>query len=304
MRCELDRVKLLLAALIVVVAGVTNSDAHPGSGIVVDRLGRVYFLDTGGGVWLIETNGKLVHHSDPRFHWMAIDESERRPGTPLPSIAGGEITAVGNNPTLLLSSDVPIAIGRNGALYYPEMGQDRRLRIMQMTRAGVRSVFALLPNSADRTALRWINGLAAGQDGVIYYTEDKAVRRINQRGVVSTVAENISLRDCTSIPGIESGSRPYLRGLAARADGTLIVAASGCGAVFEITQRGRITALLRTSSPWSPTAVALAPSGIYRGGGSAGVGTASAKDSPERKRRRRCGRTAQRVTSPERTGAG
>ena len=246
--------KLLLTALILVA---TAADAHPGSGIVVDRRGRVYFVDTGGGVWMVEPSGKLAHYGDPRFHWMAIDETDRPSSARLPSIPGGEITAIGNDPTILVSSDVPIAIGPDGALYYPEFGQDQRLRIMRFTRSGVRSAFALLPG-----AIRWINGLASGPDDWLYYTEDKAVRRIDPRGVVSTLAENVSVRNCASIPGSE-GSEPYLRGLAIAADGTVFVAASGCGAVLEITPRGEITPVLRTTSPWSPTAVAVSSSGVY-----------------------------------------
>jgi streptogramin lyase len=66
--------------------------------------------------------------------------------------------------------------------------------------------------------LRWINGLAAGPDGSLYYTEDNAVRRIDQRGV----------------PGTDG---PTLRGLAVAPDGVVFVAAAGCGAVLKITLR-------------------------------------------------------------------
>jgi DNA-binding beta-propeller fold protein YncE len=251
---------LLLATMILIA--VTPAHAHPGSGIVVDRQGRVYFVDTGGGLWMIETNGKLVHRGDPRFHWMALDPGVRPAGAPLPSIRGGEIEVIGSDPTILLSSDVPIATGADGALYYPELGADQRLRIMRFTRAGARSVFAILP-ARQGPALQWINGLAAGPDGSLYYTEDKAVRRIDGRGVVTTVAENVAVRECASIPGNEPEVGPYLRGLAVKADGTVYVAAAGCGAVLKITSRGAITPVLRTTSPWSPTAVAISPSGVY-----------------------------------------
>jgi len=46
-------------------------------------------------------------------------------------------------------------------------------------------------------------------------------------------------------------------------DGVVFVAAAGCGAVLKITPRGQITTVLRTISPWSPTAVAISPSGLY-----------------------------------------
>jgi sugar lactone lactonase YvrE len=54
-----------------------------------------------------------------------------------------------------------------------------------------------------------------------------------------------------------------LRGLAADAHGTIYVAASGCGSVLKVTNRGQVTALLQLQSPWTPTAVALFGSDLY-----------------------------------------
>lgn len=260
---KIPHLRQLLAALLLATSTVTTAIAHPGSGIVVDRRGNVYFLDTGGGVWMVDPSGKLARHAEPRFHWMAIDESERPSGAALPSIRSGEVTVAGVNPTLLLSSDVPVAVGQDGALYYPEFGTDERLRIMRFTRTGVGSVRATLPSNAKSGVLRWINGLAAGSEGALYYTEDKAIRRIDEQGLVSTLAESIVVPDCARIPGTEPGSEPYLRGLAVAPDGAVFVAASGCGAVLKITPRGEVTTVLQTSSPWSPTAVAVSPSGLY-----------------------------------------
>ncbi|HEX9406965.1 MAG TPA: SMP-30/gluconolactonase/LRE family protein [Thermoanaerobaculia bacterium] len=249
--------RIIRIALVTALLVTSTAIAHPGSGIVVDRRGYVYFLDTGIGVWVVDPSGKLARHDGPRFHWMAIDESEQPFGARLPAIPGGEVTPAGVNPTLLLSSDVPVVIGRDGALYYSEFGHDERLRIMRFTRSGVRTVRAIIP------LLRWVNGLAAGPDGSLYYTEDKAVRRIDEQGVVSTLAKNIAVPNCARIPGTEAGTEPYMRGLAVSADGAVFVAASGCGAVLEITPRGEISTVLRSVPPWSPTAVAVSPSGLY-----------------------------------------
>ena len=93
--------------------------AHPGAGIAVDRLGQVYFLDTGSGLWKIDGRGGLTRLSRTLFHWLAIDANERFASSHLPSGASGEILRVGTNPALLLSSDYPIAIGQDGNLYYP-----------------------------------------------------------------------------------------------------------------------------------------------------------------------------------------
>src|SRR5215217_3250236 len=79
--------------------------AHPGSGIVVDRLGQIYFVDTGSGLWKIDTHGVLVKVTAPRFHWMTLDRDNRFASVPLPSGSTGDITRVGSRPTLLLASD-------------------------------------------------------------------------------------------------------------------------------------------------------------------------------------------------------
>ncbi|MFN2498898.1 MAG: SMP-30/gluconolactonase/LRE family protein [Pyrinomonadaceae bacterium] len=259
---HITRFRMLIAALLIAASTFTSAIAHPGSGIVIDRRGYVYFLDTGSGVWMIDPRGKLTRHEGQRFHWMAIDESERPFGAHLPAIRGGEVNAVGTNPTLLLSSDVPLVVGRDGALYYPEPGTDGHLRIMRFTRAGVKSVYVTLPANAAGGDRLWINGLAAGSDGSLYYTQDTTVRKIDARGVDFTLATNIAVPDCAQIPGIEAAT-PYLRGLAVATDGTVFVAASGCGAVLKITLQGRLTTVLQTTSPWSPTAVAVSPSGVY-----------------------------------------
>lgn len=259
---NIARCRILIVVLLVIVSTLAPAIAHPGSGIVVDRRGYVYFLDTGSGVWVIDTRGKLTRHDGPRFHWMAIDEGERPFGPRLPRIPDGEVNAVGVNPTLLLSSDVPLVVGRDGALYYPESGTDGHLRIIRFTREGVKSVYVTLPAKAAGGDRQWINGLAAGSDGSLYYTQDTTVRKIDARGVVFTLATNIAVPDCARIPGIEAAT-PYLRGLGISADGTVFVAASGCGAVLKITPQGRLTTVLQTTSPWSPTAVAVSPSGLY-----------------------------------------
>ena len=59
--------------LVVLVAGIVASWAHPGSGIVVDDKGRVYFTDTGQGVWKIDEGGRVSAHEGQSYHWMTID---------------------------------------------------------------------------------------------------------------------------------------------------------------------------------------------------------------------------------------
>jgi len=249
----------LLTALVMVVVFSASIIAHPGSGIVVDRRGEVYFLDTGAGVWKIDLRGKVTQVPGPRFHWMAIDLEDCFNTAHLPAGAGGDITRVGTNPRLLTASDYPIAIGANGSLFYPSYSSGSGLQLKELTPSDRTTVFANL-TAAGRGDLRWLNGLAAGADGSLYYTEDNAVRRISARGEVSTVVANLTIPTCVSIPGT---TRPMLRGLAADRHGTIYVAASGCGSVLKISAGGQVTTLHQLQSPWTPTAVALFGSDVY-----------------------------------------
>jgi len=246
----------LCLALLLAGSCVTTLSAHPGSGIVVDQRGAVYFIDTAAGIWRIAPDGALTKFGGPKFHWLALDERSTFAAGHLPSVAPGDLEAVGTRPTLLASSDVPVSIGPDDSLYYPEFRAGQGLRIIRCRPSGEKSVHTTLPS------LRLINGLAADGRGALYFTEDKAVKKIDQGGTVSVVASNVTVENCVSIPGIEPAIQPYLRGLAVAADGTIFVAASGCGAVLEITPQGGIRSVLRSSAPWSPTAVAVSPDGL------------------------------------------
>ena len=234
--------------------------AHPGSGIAVDRLGQVYFLDTGSGLWRIDTRGKLTRLSKTRFHWLAIDANNRFKSSHLPSGANGEILNVGTNPAVLLSSDYPIAIAQDGSLYFPS-GPRGHLQMVRMMASGSTSVLANLPATVKGEALPHLNGITTGPDGSLYYTEDSAIRRISVQGEISTVATVPALANGPSIPGADT--HPYLRGIAVDARGVMYVADNGDARVLKISPDGKITTLVQTQSPWAPTAVALFGSDVY-----------------------------------------
>lgn len=254
----------LLLAVLVIIGAASVSLAHPGAAIVVGRDGRIYFVDTGRGIFEIGRDGRLNRHDGPAFHWFTMDATSRFAKTPWPAIPGAEIRSVGLNPTLVLSSDFPVTIARDGALYFPEHEPGNRWRIIRMTPSGSRSVHATLPGEEKPDgSVSWINGLAAGADGFLYYTHDRTLRKIGGRGIVSTVATAVTVPNCVPIPGIGQETRPYLRGLDVAPDGTAFIAAAGCGAVLKISPTGGVTPILRTISPYSPTAVAISNGEVY-----------------------------------------
>lgn len=240
-------------------------NAHPGSGIAVDHLGHVYFLDTGAGLLTIDARGKLIQIPGPKYHWLALDANNRFASARLPEGSDSgmdwDIFKAGTNPLLLLASDFPIAIGQDGNLYYPS-GHSGDLRLMRTIPAGPTSVFVALPPTAQGP-LPHLNGIVAGPDDSIYYTEDFAIRRITAKGQNSIVATIPACADGQLFPGISAAVGPFLRGLAVDLPGVVYVAATGCGRVLKITPDGKVTTLVQTQSPWSPTGVALFGSDVY-----------------------------------------
>jgi sugar lactone lactonase YvrE len=255
----LERIILVVAAACLLAASAV---AHPGAGILVDRLGQVYFIDTGSGLWRLDTRGSLSHLSPLRNHWLAIDPNDRFTSARLPTDPGRDwvITAAGSNPTILISTDFPIVIGQDGDLYHPSV-RETNARVLRTNVEGHRSVLATLPRTAGGAAVSWINGLTTGPDGSIYYTEDAAIKRITAAGRVSTAATVPALANGPKIP--EMDKHPYLRGLKVDAKGVMYVADAGDARVLKITPDGKITNILQLESPWASTDVAIFGDIVY-----------------------------------------
>jgi len=254
-----------LFVLLAIALSVTGlSLAHPGAAIAVAKDGTVYFVDTGGGVFSIAPDGRVVRHEGPAFHWFAFDPNNRFQKTPWPSIPGAEFRSAGINPNLVLSSDFPVTIGTDEKFYYGDGNNGQQIRIVAIDPSGARSTRVTLPRiRRGGQTITWLNGLASGADDSLYYTEDRAIRKVDQHGKVSTVAADVVVEACTPVPGIEAELGPYLRGLAVAEDGSIYVAASGCGAVLRVDSQGHAKTVLKASPPWSPTAIALAAQGVY-----------------------------------------
>jgi hypothetical protein len=249
--------RLISFVLICLVSAAADHPAiaHPGAAIAVDANGRVYFVDTGHGVWMVDAAGKLVDLGGPAFHWMALDADGRFAGL---RVQGGSFEFVAKAieaGVLILSSDYPIALGGD-FVYYAPYAATPPLRVLRLTRDGGSE-----PAAAIETRVQWFNGLAHGRDG-FYFTEDAAVKRLAPDGSVSTIAEQVMPTEC-SPDRVPETSVPYLRGLAVGDDGHVYVAATGCRVVVRIDRRGTLSTVLRAESPWAPTAVALHGNAVY-----------------------------------------
>ena len=245
---------LILIFSLFLQALVSNTaSAHPGSGIVVDKYGQIYFTDTGKGVWKFDKQGKLTYMPSSRFHWMAIDpvgyfaESQK-------SFGGyfERVTPQGSKPALVQCSDFNLVVNSDGNIYYADT-RPASAKIMRRTPGGKESVLV-----SDKI-FEFVNGMAAGTDGSLYISEasnpgSNTIRKITMNGTMSTIATFVG-KSSNDVP-LETVPS-YCRGLAVDSSGIIYAAATGSRSVLKITPQGKISTILQETSPWTPTGVAV-----------------------------------------------
>jgi len=251
----------MLTSIALCVLLGTSASAHPGSGIVVDKEGLVFFTDTGQGVWKIDGRGNLTLLPASLFHWMTLDEagyfaeSQKNFGEWFE-----RVTPQGSKHALIMSSDFPLTINRDGSLYYADT-RPRSARVVRRTPDGKESVLA-----ADE-AFKGVAGIAAGPDGSLYITDASrpdasAIRKITMDGKVSQFAIIGVGKDRAINPPPEAEAS-YCRGLAVDSQGIVYVAATGSRRVLKITPGGDVSTLLQAPGLWSPTGVAVFGGEVY-----------------------------------------
>jgi sugar lactone lactonase YvrE len=253
--------------------GLTARDAigHPGSGIVVDAKGQVFFQDTAGwAIWKIDSHGRLSKYFDRMGgHWMALDAEGSFSRAKIPHFE--RITPDGEKPALVVAGGgSPITVNRDGNLYYlcgfstsKPMDPGGPL-IGRVSPEGKLTVLAPgLKETVER--LSGITGLAAGPDGCLYAASPSAVLKIGPDGTASTVVHPVKVADCDEdFPdGNPNFPLPALRGLAVDPDGTIYAAATGCHRVVKIARDGKVEVVLKAERPWSPTGVAVYGGDVY-----------------------------------------
>jgi len=257
------RTKVQILTILWVAAHFTfwtfRVSAHPGSGIFVDDQERIYFTDTGEGVWMKDTKGALSLFSKSALHWMAYDAEGRFAHAPEKFGFFERITPAGSKPVLLLCSDFPCSFGQDGNLYYADTRQ--QTRIIRRTPGGKES--ALVSGSAE--APLSVTGIAAGPDGSLYImnvnqeSRDHAVLKIATNGKVSTFSSGFLNAD-RSEPAARGA---YCRGLAVDTNGAVFVAATDRRCVVKITSQGKTSLALQATKPWSPTGVTVFRDELY-----------------------------------------
>ena len=251
-------VRALISLILCILLG-TRASAHPGSGIVVDKEGNIYFTDTGKGVWKIDKAGKLSYIPASKFHWMTIDaigyfaESPKNFGKYFE-----RVTPQSNKPALVMCSDFPLVVGNDGNIYYADT-RPGSAKIIRRTPDGKEAVLA------SNKIFEFVSGIAAGADGSLYITEASnananTIQKITVNGTVSIIATYVG-KGSNDLPLETTPS--YCRGLAVDSTGAIYVAATGSRSVLKITPQGKVTTILQATSPWTPTGVAVFNGEVY-----------------------------------------
>jgi hypothetical protein len=244
-----------------------TASGHPGSGIVVDEQGNVYF-NGGRGLGKIDPQGKLTYvETRTGGHWLCLD--------PEGSFARSQpkyferVTPDGVKPALIFADGgSPIAVLRDGLLYYASGDETMTPGARQVTRQSPSGEISIFPLDGIKTTAaegQGITGLAPGPNGELYIAEPSAVLKLKMDGTFTMLASPIELKDC-DMEYPDHALRimlPSLRGLAVDADGTVFAAAVGCHAVVKISPEGKVTTALKAERPWSPTGVAVHRGDVY-----------------------------------------
>jgi hypothetical protein len=247
----------ILAVLLLNSAAIV-SRAHPSAGLVVTDKGEVYFVHSGIGVARIEPEGKLTYVKRSQGgHWLCLDR-EGKFARAQPKFFE-RITPDGEKPALIFADGgAPIAVGRDGQLYYASNWQEREkhppggLTVSRQTVEGKFSVASKELGGLLRNRNEGVTGLAAAPDGTIYVSSPGRIWRLGLKVGVAEHPGRVVECDEDLPPNWQP---PGFRGLCVAPGGKVYAAAAGCRCVITVTNDGYET-MLKSERPWSPTDVA------------------------------------------------
>ncbi|HXB45359.1 MAG TPA: hypothetical protein VNV85_14940 [Puia sp.] len=266
------RTRLAILGLILTqaVAFYSNASAHPGSGIVVDKNGNVYFIHSRVGVAKISFDGKFSYiHKATDGHWMCLDEQGIFSRTQPKYFE--RITPDGVQPAIIYAGGgSPIAISSDGNFYYcgsPKGDLHPGAKtLVRETLAKQQSVFSPTLENILNGLQDGITGLSASPDGSLYVACWNSLLKVTMDGRVTTLVHPVVVSDCDEDPADHKDTNrgiPLLRGIAVDSSEVVYVAATSCHCLLKIGPGGKVNTILKAERPWTPTGVAVLNGDIY-----------------------------------------
>jgi sugar lactone lactonase YvrE len=273
----------LISALLVLVTCSLRTQAHPATGIVVDRKGQVYFSDL-ETIWKLDIQGKLtVFRAGVRgrhIHELSIDPKDNVYGADLGYESAtekwissvwkmtpeGKLTWI-QEPTTAPTPGLSIWLDRAGNMYSVDQNNHTKTQtlLLRRTPQGVVSTFAGSAyghEDGQGAAAKFgsVGGLAFGPEGSLYLTDGYSVRKISMDAKVTTLATDLNFQTREDRSHF-SDSYGNLTGLTVDADGSVYVADGGKHRLLKITRAGKVDVVYRADPPFSPNGVFAAPNG-------------------------------------------
>ena len=258
-------IKLLVVAFLLPAVFRTAS-AHPGVGIVLDRKGNVFYTDL-KQVWKISPDGrKAVAVRNVHTHELYIDNFDNLYGEHLRYEGGStdrwwhRVWKLSHDGTLIDLipdrqgflddyNDFQFVHDAQGNFFWAARGDTTFIR----RRSPDGTVITIA--AAKFRDVRWMTATA---DGTVFLTDLYDLVRVTPDGIVKTIARGLASWNVNRLTGPD---RHAIMGLWTDARENVYAAVFADHAVKKIQPDGRVTTVVHSKSPWSPTGGLVAPNG-------------------------------------------
>lgn len=246
-----------LVTLLIALLEATEAVAHPGTGIVQDSRGNVFFTDL-ARVWKIAPDGRMsVAVPGVHTHGLAIDARDNLYGEHLwfenstgkwwhrvwmMNASGAVRDIIATREGFL--TNYSFVRNRAGVMFWADGAGPGLSAIKQRDATGRISTFA----TGEFTS---IQRMVFGVDDALYVVDAGSLRRVSADGAVVTIAGRLTSLQSPP-PTVTTAN--YQLGLWPDSEGSIYVAVGAERIVLRVTRGGRTQDVAaRSTEPWAPS---------------------------------------------------